>query len=135
MNKPRKWYKYVILIIIAAIAIYGIINLVRLGTYKKAVANMTFSTINLNEISDGTYTGSCDVDYISATVQVTVKDHVITDITLLKHYNDKGAAAEAITDKMIATQSTDVDVITGATNSSKVIRKAVENALLSSITD
>ncbi|WP_313562885.1 FMN-binding protein [Ruminiclostridium cellobioparum] len=41
----------------------------------------------------------------------------------------RGAKAEAIVDKIISEQSVTVDVISGATNSSKVILKAVENAL------
>ncbi len=61
-----------------------------------------------------------------------VENHTITDIDILKHDNGKGKAAEAITSDVIKNQSVQVDVVTGATYSSKVILKAIENALTSS---
>ena len=104
---------------------------IRLGRYKKAVANMTFTPIDLTQIEDGTYTGSCDVDFVAAKVKVTVKDHAITSIDLLEHRTEKGLPAEAIINTILQRQTTDVDAISGATNSSKVIKKSIENALLS----
>ena len=67
--------------------------------------------------------------YIYARVQVTVKSEKIEDISLLEHRTEKGRPAEVIVDKMVAEQTTKVDAVSGATNSSKVIMKAVENAL------
>jgi uncharacterized protein with FMN-binding domain len=48
---------------------------------------------------------------------------------LVKHRNGRGAAAEAITGKVISAQSLKVDTISGATMSSKVILLAIESAL------
>ena len=64
-----------------------------------------------------------------------MEDHTIKEIKLLEHNNDRGASAESILDHMVEKQRTDVDAVTGATNSSKVIRKAVENALAMGIKD
>jgi uncharacterized protein with FMN-binding domain len=47
----------------------------------------------------------------------------------VKHVNGQGKPAEVITEKVIETQSLQVDVVSGATYSSKVILKAIENAL------
>ena len=44
------------------------------GTYIKKMADVKVSGINLPNISDGTYIGSCDVDYIYAKVEVIVKE-------------------------------------------------------------
>ncbi len=70
-----------------------------------------------------------DVNFIYAKVEVTVQDGKITNIELLDHKNERGKPAEAILDKMIDAQEINVDAISGATNSSTVIKKAAENAL------
>ena len=50
-------------------------------------------------------------------------------IVLLEHRNDRGLTAEGIVDSIIENQRITVDVISGATNSSTVIKKAIELAL------
>jgi uncharacterized protein with FMN-binding domain len=62
-------------------------------------------------------------------VVVTVKDHAISTIQLTEHNNGQGQPAERITDDVLAAQTLDVDVVAGATYSSKVILKAIETAL------
>ncbi len=99
------------------------------SNYKKAVQSITFETIWLDHVADDTYEGEYNVGYIFAKVKVTVTDKKITQIDLVEHRNEKGKAAETITQEIISKQSLDVDSISGATNSSKVIRKAVEKAL------
>ena len=69
------------------------------------------------------------MNYIYAKVEVTVKDKAITNIALIEHMNGKGKPAERIIDDIVKQQSVAVDTVSGATNSSKVIMKAVENAL------
>lgn len=109
--------------------IVGIKYLNSVKNYQKAVKELKISNIDLSKISDGEYTGSCNVDFISVKVVVMVKDHKIQNINLAEHKNGKGKAAEVITDKVIDSQSLQVDTVSGATNSSKVILKAIENAL------
>ena len=53
----------------------------------------------------------------------------MTIIELLEHRTERGESALAIVDEILEAQSFDVDVVSGATNSSKKILKAVENAL------
>ena len=43
---------------------------------------------------------------------------------------DRGAPGEGVIPRMLEAQTTDVDAVSGATNSSRVIQKAVETALL-----
>ena len=78
---------------------------------------------------DGTYIGEYDVQYIYAKVKVTVKDEKIKEITLLEHRNERGKSAESILDAIVKKQQVEVDAVTQATNSSRVIMKAVDNAL------
>ncbi|WP_255883063.1 MULTISPECIES: FMN-binding protein [unclassified Ruminococcus] len=115
--------------------IFGILYLKQVSDYKDNIASITFAAIDLTAVSDGTYIGKYDAGMISAKVQVTVEDHAIREIKLLEHKNDRGAPAESILDHMVQEQKTDVDAVTGATNSSKVLRKAVENALAMGMED
>ncbi len=97
--------------------------------YKRAVKETTLNDVDISTVPDGVYVGEYDVNFIYAKVEVTVQDGAITDITILQHKNGRGKSAEIITDRIIEEQKTDVDAISGATNSSVVIKKAVENAL------
>lgn len=85
--------------------------------------------VDLSEVEDGTYEGIEETDLVKVTVVVTVKDHQMTDIQLIRHENGKGTPAEAIIPEMIRQNTSEVDEITGATMSSKTIKTAVKNAL------
>lgn len=125
--------KNVVLVIVAAALLIGLAvggkYALDLSYYKETMAKVEIGDIDLSKVKDGTYEGSYDARIISATVSVTVKDGKMTEIRLLKHKNDRGGSAEAIVDDILREQSLDVDAVSGATNSSKTILKAVENAL------
>lgn len=97
--------------------------------YKRAVKETTFSSIDISNISDGIYVGEYDVNFVYAKVEVTVQNGAITNIDILEHKNERGNSAEIVADRIIEEQKIDVDAVSGATNSSIVIKKAVENAL------
>jgi uncharacterized protein with FMN-binding domain len=99
-------------------------------SYQKAMNQISFQTIEVSDVKDGVYEGEYDVGYIYAKVRVTVHSGKIEDILILEHENERGKKAESTLDIMVKEQKTEVDAVTGATNSSKVLRKAVENALL-----
>lgn len=73
------------------------------------------------------------MDFIYAKVEVTVQAGVITNIDILEHLNERGSRAEVVVDRIIEEQKIEVDAVSGATNSSTVIKKAVENALTGKI--
>ena len=125
----KKILTVVLAVAVIGAAIFCIVYLKQVSDYKEAIASMTFAEIDLTAVSDGTYMGEYDAGMVSAKVQVTVENHEIREIQLLEHHNDRGAPAESILDRMVEEQRTDVDAVTGATNSSKILRKAVENAL------
>jgi len=129
MKKSRK----VIFIILAAILVIGGAFAAKyfsdLSSYRQAIEEMTIGEVDLSTVPDGIYTGSAEAVWVGATVEVTVKDHRITDIKL-DHRHGQGEAAEIITDHVMDEQSLQVDLISGVTSSSKVILKAIENALL-----
>jgi len=130
MKKNKK----VIFIVLAAILVIGGAFAAKyfsdLSSYREAVEEITIGEVDLSMVPDGTYTGSSEAVWVGATVEVTVRDHRITEIKL-DHRHGQGEAAEVITDHVIEAQSLQVDIISGVTSSSKVILKAIENALLS----
>lgn len=117
----------IVVIVLVAVAIR---EGVRLNRYKKKAQATIIDTVDINQIQDGVYQGEYDLDYVYAAVSVTVKAGRIEQIAIQKHKHERGAEAEkAIPKRIIEHQSVQVDVISGASNSSKAIMKAVEVAL------
>ena len=129
MNQRRK----TVLISVSALVIIALfaggLYLKSIGDYKAKVNALTFDEIDLSQAADGVYEGQCDTGVVRARVQVTVRDHRLESIELLEHENGRGTPAEAILGQMVQEQTTAVDTVSGATCSSKVLRKAVENVL------
>ena len=127
----KKTVLFVIMFLLLVGFVLGILYLKSVADYRQAVRETTFEDINISDIPDGVYVGEYDVDFIYAKVEVTVQNGEITNINILEHRNERGKTAEVITDSIVDEQKIDVDAISGATNSSTVIKKAVENALKS----
>lgn len=126
----RKRLVLCVVILFFLIALTGTaVYLKSVADYKQAVKKTALEGIDISKVPDGIYIGEYDVNFIYAKVEVTVQNGSIADIVLLEHKNGRGKAAEIITDKIVEQQKTDVDAVSGATNSSIVIKKAVENAL------
>ena len=83
------------------------------------------------ELADGVYKGSATGFSGHVTVAVTIMDKKITSIDILSSTDDEAFfnRAKAVIDRIIASQSFDVDVVSGATYSSNGIIGAVKNAL------
>ena len=118
-----------IIFVVLAGAAFGAGYLSSVKRYQDTVSQTAYNNLDASGLPDGTYIGEYDVQFIYAKVEVTVVDGRITAITLLEHRHDRGIAAEGIEQRIIAEQKVDVDVVAGATNSSTVIKKAVDNAL------
>lgn len=129
MNRRKKAFLIAISMVLIIGLFAGGLYLKSIGDYKAKVAALTFDEIDLTKVDDGVYEGQCDTGVVRVRVQVTVRDHQMESIELLEHENGRGTPAEAILDQMVQNQTTAVDAVSGATCSSKVIRKAVENAL------
>lgn len=109
--------------------VWGFSYLNRVSSYKNEVNTLAVGDVDFSQVADGVYIGDCDVEFIYAKVQVTVENGKATDIQILEHRNERGAPAETIIDAVLQEQSLSVDTVSGATNSSRVILKAVENAV------
>ena len=125
----KKIISVIILLLLLIGLICGAVYLKNVADYKRAIVETTFDEIDIADVSDGIYIGEYDVNFIYAKVEVTVEDGEIVSINILEHRHERGKAAEKVIEKIIEEQKIDVDAVSGATNSSTVIKKAVENAL------
>jgi uncharacterized protein with FMN-binding domain len=95
-----------------------------------AETQVTGGRVDHARLQDGTYEGSYMGGPNKALVQVTIKNSNIVHIEILQHLAWRGRIAEApIVARIIASQSTSVDAVSGATNSSRVIMNAVQKAI------
>ena len=119
------------LLAIVTITIIGLsIFVQKMEAELQLFAQEVISDVDLSTANDGIFSATHKVLPIDVEVQVTVKNHRITDIFLVKHFNGQGSAAEVLPSQILKEQSLQVDAIAGATYSSKVILKAVEDALI-----
>lgn len=114
----------VLVVVIIAVVFYQI---TQDGLNK--LADITLNDLNLDQVADGSYDSSYSVFPVSVEVTVTVSDHIITEIDITKHDNGQGQAGEVIIEDVLEAQSLEVDIISGATYSSKVILLAIQDAL------
>lgn len=129
----ERYFKKLTMVAVILLAAYGITEMVCNEKYQEQVAMMKDWDVDLNSVSDGVYTGESDVGYIKAVVEVEVKNHQLIRVDLIKHVNERGEPAEIIVDEIVKKQNVDVDAVSSATNSSKVIKTAVKNALLQGV--
>ncbi len=83
----------------------------------------------VSEVKDGIWRGVEETPLVKAEVSVSIRSHVITSIELIRHECGTGRPAEAMISEMIRQNTSEVDLVSGSTMSSKVIRGAVRNAL------
>jgi uncharacterized protein with FMN-binding domain len=97
--------------------------------FEKELGALTVDPVEFSKVKDGVYDGVSDLSILTAKVSVKVEKAKVTGIKLLEHKHSPNHGADKITDKIIAAQTLNVDAVTGASLSSKVIKKAVSEAL------
>lgn len=86
--------------------------------------------VELSAVADGTYRGTYDYERWKNTLQVTVQDHLITAITIVKDVKfAKSEVSDAIISRVLEAQSLKVDTVSGSTVTSKAYLKSIELAL------
>jgi uncharacterized protein with FMN-binding domain len=124
--------KFFIIILVLIFSIF--INLfscagVKQNDENKKPEELKIENIDLKKIRDGEYIGKYNININSARVNVLVKDGAVLKIEILKHYHGPGYGADNLIEEIIKKQTLKVDAVAGATKSSTVLIKAVENAL------
>lgn len=100
-------------------------------TETENAAENTQTATGSFDLADGVYKGSATGFSGPVTVAVTIMDNKITSIDILSSTDDEAFfnRAKGVIDRIISSQSFDVDVVSGATYSSNGIIGAVKNAL------
>ena len=138
-GKRRVW---IIVSVILGVIVIGLgVTMLALEPGRREALNLTIGVVDFKKLRDGIYTGEYKgtKDHLRDTkVQVTVSSGEITDIKVIEGAlaNEKqtaevrnGQSIDDLLNRVIKSESLQVDVISGATISSKVHLKAVENAL------
>lgn len=93
-------------------------------------SKLTVRSVDLSALNTGDYTGKYKSGRFSNEIKVTVKDHKITKIDILKDVTfAKPEWTKELFDKIIKEQKIDVDVVSGATITSKAYLESIEAAL------
>lgn len=124
-----RWHRILSVIMLFLAIGHIVVYQVDFSQYKNSINSIEIENIDISSVPDGTYFGEYDAGYIYARVEVDVANGQISNIHLLEHRNEHGKPAEQIVSDILEQQSLQVDAVSGATNSSKVIKKAVEYAL------
>ena len=126
-------FKKCVLIVMWGVTLFGVgfgISFYR-GVGKKydKVQEIPIQEISVEGLADGTYTGEYTFETLYAKVQVTVKGEEIKKIVLEDFVTEKGEDAAGIVSSIVENQSVMVDDVSKATDSSRVIKLAVMDAL------
>lgn len=113
-----------VLVLVGAGGVFYITNGLESGE------NLTINPVDLTGLEDGTYTGVYQAGRWSNEVAVSVADHQIANINVVKTISlESPEMTSTIINSVIEKQNTTVDTVTGATVSSKAYLKSIENAL------
>ena len=117
------------LIVVLLIGFAGFLGFQKLNRDLEHLKEYSFETQYPYQWKDGIYIGEASQFPIKVKVEVNIQNQRITKLALLEHQTGEGQSAEGILDHVLDAQTLDVDVITGATYSSILILKAIEDAL------
>ena len=120
----RKWMLPAGLLLLGAAALVGLS-----WQAVHQARTLEVETPDLARLEDGVYQGEWSIPPVTAGVEVTMKDGRIAAVQLVRHDHGLGGGAESLPRAVVESQSLGLDVVSGATVSSKCILKAVETAL------
>lgn len=131
----------VISVILGLIMVALVGGIIATAPGRRELKNMTIAALDIKKLRNGIYVGqySGTKDHFrDAKVEVTVSSGEVVDIKVLKGALDKegkpveirdGLTINDLSNRVIESQSLQVDAISGATLTSNAYLKAVENAL------
>jgi uncharacterized protein with FMN-binding domain len=127
----KKSYK-VLLGVVVVLVVLGLGGSMAMKSMESKLIQLSARTIeevSLTGLADGVYQGSYAVFPVKVVVEVTIAQEKIVNIGLLEHRQGQGKAAEMLIPQVVEAQSIQLDAISGATYSSKVILLSIANAL------
>jgi uncharacterized protein with FMN-binding domain len=127
--RKSRWFKVLL-------GFVGVFLLVVVGTFSylmrglDAGMQVTVAEPDLSRLVDGAYLGEYQAGRWSNQVQVTVEQHRITDIQVVKDVTfSRPEWTEQLIAAVLGKQTLQVDAVSGATVTTKAYLKAIENAL------
>jgi uncharacterized protein with FMN-binding domain len=127
--RKSRWFKVLL-------GVVGVFLLVVVGTFSylmrglDAGMQVTVAEPDLSRLVDGAYLGEYQAGRWSNQVQVTVEQHRITDIQVVKDVTfSRPEWTEQLIAAVLGKQTLQVDAVSGATVTTKAYLKAIENAL------
>jgi uncharacterized protein with FMN-binding domain len=91
---------------------------------------LEINSVNLSDLSDGAYSGTYKGGRWTNEVSVTVKDHRITGIEIVKDVLfPKPEVTAELVNKVLEKQNPNIDVLSGSTVTCKAYLKSIESAL------
>lgn len=140
-KKKRRWW-IIPLLLLLLLAIVGTTAILLDAPSRREVKSLSFGDVDFSNLRDGTYIGSFKGKQGSlrnATVEVTISAGAVSNLrVLIGAIGDDGAPAEIgngqtvldLFDSALLQRTLQVDVVSGATLTSKAHLKALEYALL-----
>ena len=120
----------VILSILGVLIVVGAGGVFYITNGLEAGENLAINPVDLTAIEDGTYAGVYQAGRWSNEVAVSVTDHQIANIAVVKTVTiDDPELTSTIINNVIKNQNTTVEAVSGATVTSKAYLKSIENAL------
>jgi len=142
MNRKGKIRMWIVLLIILGVIVAGLGGAILFSTPgRHEIQNLTIAAMDFKKLCDGTYVGEykgTKDSFRNAKVQVSIDSGKVLNIDVLGSALIKegkpieirnGLTIDDLFGRVIESQSLQVDVISGATLTSKAHLKAVENAL------
>lgn len=131
LNKKAERQYYIPLMLILLLLIW-------IGVPQLWGGHASSEDISLGVLKDGSYIGESRGFATKITTEVRITDGKITEIKVIDHKESKGWYEEVfmvIPEKIIKKQRLNVDVISGATKSSKGLIYSIENAVRKAINE
>ena len=117
-----------LLVLLAVVVACSIVSQVVYGPWLRGTADaLVLQSPMISYRYPGVYEGSARVGHVAAKVRVTLGSQGITAVEFLQR---PFGNMDLLVDRIVKASGVPVDVITGATVSSKVVMKAVDDALM-----
>lgn len=123
--------RLIVVVVVAFLAIWGVFEALDWKMeHKIETAYQEIEAVDLSMIPDGVYPGRFGDFLVDVALEVNVKDGMITEIVVKEQKCGKGYEGLATVERILLGQTPKVDVVVGATWSSKCIMIATNQALL-----
>lgn len=99
------------------------------------IRRLVIRGVDLSKVPDGIYEGQYHCARWTYDVRVAVKKHKITEVTNTNAHMQKLSprSTKQLEDRILAKQSTKIDVLTTGTITTRAFQAAVENALMPAV--